>query len=131
MTSIQIIEQVYQAFENRDYDLFRQVCDADVEWIQNPGFPNGGRHRGPEAVIQNVFETFSDDWDYFRFDMEDRFASADETRVMVTGIYAGRYRRTGKEMEAAAAHVYELADRKVKRFRQFTDTAVILAATQP
>ncbi len=128
MTSTKIIESLYNAFKSKNYDLFRKICDADVEWIQNKGFPNGGHHRGADAVIQNVFEKFKDDWEYFKFDIEDLFESRDGSKVIVVGAYLGEHQQTRKKFEAAAVHIYEIENQKVKRFRQFADTAVIAAA---
>ena len=128
MTSTEIIDSLYSAFQRKDYDSFRALCSEDVEWIQNVGFPNGGHHRGADAVIQNVFEKFKDDWEYFKFDIEDMFESQDGSKVTVVGAYLGEHKQTRKKVEAAAAHIYEIENRKVKRFRQFADTAVITAA---
>ena len=130
MSSIMIIETLYRAFKNEDYDLFREVSDDDLEWIQNKGFPHGGHHHGPEAVIQNVFKRYDDDWEYFKFSIEDMWESKDGSRVFVTGTYVGKHRRTGKKIEASAAHVYKIENRKVKQFRQFADTAVIVSAIE-
>ena len=48
--------------------------------------------------------------------------------VVVVGKYRGRHRGSGKSFSAAAAHIYDLADGKIARFRQFTDTKVICDA---
>ena len=130
MTSLQVIEQLYEAFKTGNNEQFQAICDADLEWIQNAGFPGGGHHKGAGQVIKKVFQKFSTDWEYFNFDIDDIFESADGSRVTVTGKYSGRHKRTGKMMEAAAAHIYDLKNHKVKRFRQFTDTAMIVAAVQ-
>ncbi len=130
MSAIEIIETLYRAFQNKDYDAFRALCSEDVEWIQNKGFPKGGHHHGVDAVIKNVFKQFQKDWNYFNFNMEEMFESQDGSKVTVIGAYVGEHKRTGKKMEAAAVHIYEIENRKVNRFRQFTDTAMITAAIE-
>ena len=130
MSSIEIIETLYRAFESKDYELFSKICDADIEWIQNKGFPNGGHHHGTEAVIQNVFKRFDNDWGYFKFDIEEMVESKDGSKVIVTGSYLGRHKRTRKLLEASAAHYYAIENQKVKRFQQFADTAMIVAAME-
>lgn len=65
VTSTEIIESLYSAFKNKDYDSFRALCSEDIEWVQNIVFPNGGHHFGAEAVIENVFKQFEKDWEYF------------------------------------------------------------------
>lgn len=130
MSSIEIIENLYSAFQHKDYDSFRALCSEDMEWIQNKGFPKGGHHRGADAVINNVFQQFEKDWNYFKFQIEEMFESENGSRVTVVGAYVGEHKQTGKTVEAAAAHIYEIEHSKVKRFRQFTDTALIQAVTE-
>ncbi len=48
-----------------------------------------------------------------------------EETIIVIGSYAGRHYVTGKVFRSPAAHVYDVGDGKVSRFRQFTDTKVI------
>ena len=128
MTSVEIIENLYSAFRNKDYDSFRTLCSEDVEWIQNEGFPKGGHHRGADAVIKNVFQQFDEDWTYFKYRIDEMFESRDGSRVVVVGAYLGEHRQTCKTIEAAAVHLYDLENHKLKRFRQFTDTAMITSA---
>ena len=42
--------------------------------------------------------------------------------VIVTGRYSGAYKATGKKIDAQFAHFWTLADGKVTRFQQYTDT---------
>ena len=123
MTNLEVIDELYRAFREPDYDAFLEVCAPDIEWIQNEGFPGGATHHGGQAVVDGVFKAFGDDWTTFSFETE-QMVDADET-VVVVGAYAGRHRETGKEFRAAAVHVFELAAGKVTRFRQFTDTKTI------
>ncbi len=130
MSNIKLIETLYSSFKNKDYDLIRKLCADDLEWIQNAGFPNGAHHRGIDSVVDNVFKRFNDEWDYFKFEIEDMFESKDDSQVVVLGAYVGRHKTTQKEMKAAAVHLYEIENQKIKKFRQFADTAVIVAATK-
>ena len=73
MSSIEIVENLYSAFQTKDYDSFRALCSKDLEWIQNKGFPKGGHHHGADAIIKNVFNQFEKDWNYFKFQIEEIF----------------------------------------------------------
>ncbi|NJR60864.1 MAG: nuclear transport factor 2 family protein [Cyanobacteria bacterium CRU_2_1] len=123
MTNLEIIQELYRAFREKDYDAFLRICTSDLEWIQNEGFPRGATYRGAEAVVEGVFKAFDDNWEFWLFDIE-QYLDAGET-VIVIGSYAGRYHSTGKSFRASAAHVYDLCNGKISRFRQFTDTKVI------
>ena len=123
MTNLEIIQELYRAFREKDFDRFLRICTPDLEWIQNEGFPRGATYRGGEAVIEGVFKAFNQDWEFWSFEIE-QYLDAGET-IIVIGRYAGRHRKTGKSFRSPAAHVYDLRDRKIFRFRQFTDTKLI------
>ena len=128
MTALEIVENLYKASRSKDYDSFRALCTKDIEWIQNKGFPKGGHHHGADAVIKNVFQQFEKDWNTFKFERKELFESKDGTKVTVIGSYIGEHKQTGKTVDAATVHIFELEHSKVRRFRQFTDTATIRAA---
>ncbi|HKX45044.1 MAG TPA: nuclear transport factor 2 family protein, partial [Burkholderiaceae bacterium] len=49
-------------------------------------------------------------------------------RIVGIGDYRGTYRATGKSMHARVVHVWDLADGKIVRFVQFTDTLLVARA---
>jgi len=51
MTNLEIIQELYRAFREKDYDAFLRICTPDLEWIQNEGFPRGATYRGAKAVV--------------------------------------------------------------------------------
>ena len=130
MSSIEIIENLYSAFRTKDYDAFRALCSEDVEWIQSIGFPNSGHHYGAEAVIENVFKQFEKDWEFFQFKIANMFECNGGSQVAVIGAYIGQHKLTNKGVAASTAHFFEIENQKVKKFRQFTDTALIIAAME-
>ena len=127
MSNVEIIRSLYAALSAKDYDAFAALCDPSLEWIQSPGFPYGGHHHGPAATIDGVFRTLPKHWDEWGFDKREFHDAGDA--VLVVGAYTGRHKATGKPFEATTAHLFDIHDGRVRRFRQFTDTAVIAAAT--
>ena len=123
MTNIEVIQELYRTFVNKDYRAFRQICDPDLIWIQNQGFPNGSTNYGADAVIDKVFQAFNRDWTSWSFEIEEYLDAG--TCVIVTGFYQGMHRISGKSFRSDAAHIYDLVDSKVTRFRQFADTKAI------
>jgi uncharacterized protein len=126
MTNVEIIKELYRAFAAKDYDAFRRICHEDLEWIQNPGFPHGGHHRGAEEVIANVFQRFNTEWSEWRYVIEEYLDAG--ASVVVLGYYEGKHRESGRQFHSDAAHVYDLRGGRVARFRQFADTKVIWEA---
>lgn len=123
MTNIEVVQELYRTFKNRDYEAFRGICDPDLEWMQNQGFPKGSTNYGADAVIDNVFKAFNHDWSSWSFQIEEYLDAG--TSVIVIGFYEGIHRISGKSFRSDAAHVYDLMNSKVTRFRQFADTKVI------
>jgi len=123
MTNIEIIQELYRTFRDKDYDAFRQICSPNLEWIQNPGFPNGSTHYGAEAVIENVFKAFNNDWESWRFEIEEYLDAANS--VIVIGFYQGIHQASKNPFRSNAAHIYDLLNCKVIKFRQFADTKSI------
>jgi ketosteroid isomerase-like protein len=123
MTNLEIIQELYRAFREKDYDAFLEICTPDLEWIQNEGFPQGTTYRSASAVVEGVFKSNDQRWEKFSFQI-DQYLDAGAS-VVVIGAYIGQNRQTQKSLRAVAAHVYDLIDGKVCRFRMFADTKTI------
>ena len=123
MNNIEVIQELYRAFREKDYDAFLRISTDDLEWIQNEGFPGGATRKSASEVVEKVFKANNNNWQGFAYQIE-QFLDAGNS-VIVIGKYAGRYRISGKSMHASAAHVYDLCDGKVCRFRMFADTKII------
>lgn len=123
MTNLEIIQELYRAFREKDYDAFLHICAPDLEWIQNEGFPQGATYQGAALVVERVFKSNDERWERFSFCI-DQYLNAGDS-VIVIGAYVGRNRHTQHSLRAAAVHVYDLVDSKVYRFRMFADTKII------
>jgi hypothetical protein len=71
MSNLAIIERLYTAFKERDTKTIQEIFDPQIEWIQNEGFPDGGRRIGIEAVLNDVFAKFRLDWDTWQAVVEE------------------------------------------------------------
>lgn len=111
-----IIQTLYEAFAARDRDRILEIFDPEIEWIQNEGFPGGGRHVGAETVLNDVFAKFRVDWEAWQAVVE-RWLDAGEA-IVALGEYRGTHKATGRSMKAAFAHVYWVrADRPFRAVR--------------
>ncbi len=77
MTNFEIIKKLYRFISTKGYDSFLNICSPELEWIQNPGFPNGKRHKGAEAVVENVFKSFDTEWSDCEFVIEEYLDAGD------------------------------------------------------
>jgi len=125
-SNLEVVKNFYEAVgeQNRDRILF--LLDPDVEWIQNEGFPGGGRHTGAETVLNEVFAALAAEWKSWQAEVG-RWLDAGES-IVALGAYRGTHRRTGRSMTAAFAHVYWLRDSRIVRFEQYADTAQVVVA---
>jgi hypothetical protein len=126
MNNVALIQSLYDALSRRDWQLIRDLFAPDIEWIQNEGFPGGGRHVGADAVLNEVFAKFRSEWAAWQAVVTEWLDAGHA--IVALGEYRGTHRVTGKSTVAAFAHVYEVREGRITRFRQFTDTAKISAA---
>ena len=123
MNNIEVIQELYRAFREKDYDAFLRISTEDLEWVQNEGFPGGATHKGASEVVERVFKANNNNWEGFAYEIKEILDAG--TTVIVIGMYSGRHHVSSKFMRAAAAHVYDLRDGKICRFRMFADTKTI------
>lgn len=121
--NIDIIKALYRSFKLKDYASFRDLCDEDILWKQNPGFPKGDSYSGADEVIGKVFKSFDDSWEEWAFQIKTYYDAGDS--VIVTGVYTGKNISTGKKFTSEAAHIYKLNKGKVVLFQQYADTKLI------
>lgn len=120
MNPLEIVREMYRAMRAGDDEAFTALCTDDLVWQQSAGFPGGSTWHGAAAVIENVFRANARRWTAFAFTEEEMFAADD--RVVVLGHYSGSSPATGKAMRSAVAHVYDLREGRIARFRMFADT---------
>ncbi|MEL7037124.1 MAG: nuclear transport factor 2 family protein [Cyanobacteria bacterium J06592_8] len=126
MNNLEIIKNLYKAFECGDISTILEILDTEVEWIESEGIPYGGVFIGHEAVLQGVFEKIAAEWDNFQAITEE-FIDAGDT-IITLGFDRGTYKATGKTMQAATASFWTLKAGKVIKFRQYIDTLKVVSA---
>jgi uncharacterized protein len=118
--NIEFVKGVYGAFGRGDIPAVLGAFTDDIEWFEADGMPQGGLHRGREAVAQNVFGLITGDVEGFAVTPEEYIASGATVAAIVR--YTGTGKTTGKALDLHAAHVWDIRDGKLARFRQFIDT---------
>jgi ketosteroid isomerase-like protein len=124
--NLETVRNIYQAFGRGDVPSVLAALAPDVSWTEAEGFPYRGTYVGPDAVLKNVFMRLGTEWEGFSVVPHEFVAQGDT--VVCLGQYSGKYNATGKSFSAPYAHVWNLRNGKVVRFRQFTDTAVVQSA---
>lgn len=113
------VKQVYDAFSRGAMDEVLATMSEDIEWVEAAGGPLGGVYHGPDAVLENVFAPTGTDWDEFAVEPE-RYVE-DGSTIVTIGTY--RVASGGATFEIPFAHLLDMADGKLVRFQQYSDTA--------
>ncbi|EFM55999.1 nuclear transport factor 2 family protein [Brucella inopinata] len=125
-TAYEIVKAHYDANARRDMDGMLADIAQDCRWTEMDGFPCAGTYVGPEAIVENVFAALGAAWDDYTFTL-DRLLDAGSD-VVAIGNYTARNKATGKAMDVRVVHVWGVADGKIRRFEQFTDTLRVAEA---
>lgn len=132
MGSVELVKRVYAAFGRGQIEAVLATFDPQIEWHQAEGHPyepSGRAWVGPGAVREQLLLRIGADWEGFTVRPE-RFHDAGGV-VVVEGRYTGRFKSTGRSLDAQACHVWTLRNGKVARFQQFVDTAQLQAVMGP
>jgi hypothetical protein len=84
---------------------------------------NGGNE------VRTFFKQVSDAWNFDRFEPREFIAQGDT--VVALGVYNGTAKTTKRPFQSEFAHVFTFRDGKVAKFREYTDTANLVAAYAP
>lgn len=126
MGSVEVVRAHYAASDRGDLDGMLAPLADDVEWTEAAGTAYAGTYMGPDAVRTHVFGPIAAEWDGFGFDLAELLEAG--STVVALGSYRGTHRRTGKAVLARVAHVWRVADGKVRSFEQIADSALLDAA---
>jgi len=129
MSAQDTVERVYTALRKGDRIALAALLAPDVEvWftLSLPA-PIGGHHCGVNDCIDNGWWAIGARY-AVRAEAEQYVPCADGS-LLVLGTYRGTERRTGREIDAALAHHWNVRDDRVTSLRQYTDSAAWLGAS--
>lgn len=127
---VDLVHAFYAALAAGDVPGLLALLHPDLEWTEAEGFPYySGTWRRPQDVLEKLIGPLMADWDGFAAIADDFIADGD--RVVSLGAYSGTSKATGKAMRAPFAHVWRVADGKLKRFDMYADTLLVHRALQP
>ena len=118
------IRGAYEAFGRQDIPGVLERFDGEIEWDVPKALPNGGVHRGPDAVAE-FFGGLPEAYAELRVEPDEYLDAGD--RVVVRGHHRGRG-QNGVEFEARFVHTWTLSDGKATEFVEVADTAEMTPA---
>jgi ketosteroid isomerase-like protein len=121
-----VVQSVFDCFGKGDIDGILATLTDDVifEGPESSDLPYAGTFRGKSGVKE--FFTGMGQIEVSSFEPQEYLNVGNN--VVVIGRWAGKVRKTGKSFQSRWVLVFELADGKIKRFRDFEETAATAAA---
>ncbi|MEP6962033.1 MAG: nuclear transport factor 2 family protein [Acidobacteriota bacterium] len=121
--NVQVVEGFYQAMSRADIAGVMGALDPKIEWNEAEHFvyADHSPYVGADTVLNGLFMRLATEWEGFKA-VPEKFIGSGDT-VAVLGRYHGTYRATGKTVDAQLVHVFTVANGKIVRFQQYTDTA--------
>jgi ketosteroid isomerase-like protein len=118
-----IIQEIYKAFEERDYDKVLTFFADDFEWhaADNSPLADQSPYHGVDAVRTGVFERIAAGFEKLEVAPEELF-TADGGRVVALGYYHGKFRGKADEFRTQVAHIWTIRDGRAVKFQQYLDT---------
>ncbi len=119
----QIVQNVYDAIARGDGPAVLGAFDSQIVWMEAENIPYADRnpYRGPGEVAEGILGRLGTEWDGSTIHV-DRLVTEGDTVVML-GRYTGRYRATGRQLNAQVVHVWTVRDGRIIGFQQYSDTA--------
>jgi uncharacterized protein len=99
-------------------EVIAQICDPEIEWVEDPQRADGRVYRG-HAGVQESFERWLEQWDEYRFEIE-RFIDCGDD-VMVIAREHGRGATSGANVSSQIYVAVTVRDGKMLRYREFYD----------
>jgi ketosteroid isomerase-like protein len=100
--------------------------DPDIEFHEDPSFPETGTFRGIAAVRQ-YYEQFTAEFDEFTFEAEE-FIDAGQDRVLILFHTRMRGKGSGAVVEARPGWIYTVRDGKAVALESYLDQREAVAA---
>jgi ketosteroid isomerase-like protein len=124
--NVETVRRGYDAFGRGDLEGLLSLFDENIEWVSPgpPDLPTAGTRRGRQQVAE-FFAMVNALFEFQRFEPQTFVAQGD--RVVVLGSDTARVKATGKVLDSDWAHSFTLRDGKVVAFKEFIDTAALVA----
>jgi ketosteroid isomerase-like protein len=96
----------------------------DIEWNTMWHYKVEGL--GPQRVAEGLLKPLMAEWSSFALTPTEYIAEAET--IVSLGQFTGVHAASGKTVDAAYAHVWDVANGRIQRFRQYIDTLAIANA---
>src|SRR2546423_522721 len=124
--NIETFREVIKAINERGADAAPDLLDAEIEFREDPTFPEAKVYRGRDEVVRN-FREFTASFEYYRFEIEE-LHDAGGDKVAAVLRERARGKASGLEVDRRSGGVAPFRDGKVVSFEIYLAPADALAA---
>jgi len=126
---VQTIQNMYDSFAKGDVEAVLSMMSKDIEWNEAENFPydDGNPYIGPDAILNGIFARLAEEWEYFKL-TDLQVMGMENDMVLGTGRYQAKHKKTGKEINAQMAHLWQIKNGEVISFQQYADTKQVAEA---
>lgn len=104
------------------FPVFLEAAHSDVEWREDPAWPDSANYRGLEQVRQVILDRM----DTLDFDQRTEDLIPVDDKVVALVHWRGRGRASGAQAEISMAIVYTVREQAITRVEFFLDRAEAL-----
>jgi ketosteroid isomerase-like protein len=121
--NVEIVRSSIDSINERDLDRVDEAVHEDFEadWSNSIGPHGGVAYQGREQA-RELFESFLEAWEEFRWEPEE-IIEVDETRVIVVNHIRMRGRGSGVEVDATGAQLWTISGGKVRSLKIYQSKA--------
>lgn len=125
MERVEVVRNIWEAFNRRDVDAIVALTDPDIEIEVLPDLPDAQAFRGHGGVRRGI-ELNWEPWESIRVEVERLIEFGDEVVSLIRNHARGR--ESGVEVVQPRGVVFAFRDGKIARVRFFADQAAALEA---
>jgi uncharacterized protein len=126
--NVEIVTGLYEGAEAMDKEqllaalpeLIRQLCDPEIEWVEDPRRADSRTYRGHDGVLAS-FERWFEGFDEYGAKLERIVDCGD--RVFVASREKGKGAISGATVDAMNYQVITFREGKVLRYQEFSEEA--------
>jgi ketosteroid isomerase-like protein len=107
--------------------LIPEVCDPEIEWVEDPTRADGQTYRGHQGV-RDSFTRWLENFEQYRVEVEKITDLGD--RALVQAVEHGRGSASAADVSARIFVVVTFRDGKILRYQEFYDEAKALEAVR-
>jgi ketosteroid isomerase-like protein len=106
-------------------EMIPQICDAEIEWVEDPTRADGRIHHGHDGVRES-WERWLENFEDFGFELESISDHGD--RLLITFVEHARGRASSAQVSGRNHAVVSFRDGRILRYQEFYDERDALAA---